>query len=109
MPIKLVGAEDFTLHKEFGKVLPVYACGEEHLLDHPDTPRGKWSGEKIPPKIGDRVNVIMNQFGMGTVVDYIVRDGWLGVKVKVDKQPEWSRKQSGSMNEFTFFGAEIKY
>jgi hypothetical protein len=46
---------------------------------------------------------------MGTVVDYFVQDGWLGVKVKVDKQPEWSRKQSGAMNEFTFFGAEIKY
>ena len=33
MPIKLVGTEDFTLHKEFGKFLPVYACGEEHLLE----------------------------------------------------------------------------
>lgn len=109
MNIKFVGTEDFTMHKEFGKHLPVYACAEEHLLNHPNSPKGKWSGEKEPPKIGDRVFVHMNQFGNGTVVDYIVRDGWLGVKVKVDKQPEWSRKQSGKMNEFTFFGAEIKY
>ena len=105
--VKLIGTEDFTMHKEFGKVLPVYACGEEHLLD--SSPKGKWSGGKEPPKIGDRVTVIMNQFGSGTVVGYFVRQGWLGVKVKVDKQPEWSKKQSGSMNEFTFFGAEIKY
>ena len=109
MPIRFDGTEDFTLHKEFGRKLPVYVYGEEHLLYMDDTPRGKWSGEKIPPKIGDRVNIIMNNFGIGTVLDYEVRHGWLGVKVKVDKQPEWSKKQSGLMNEFTFFGAEIKY
>jgi hypothetical protein len=109
MPIRFDGTEDFTMHKEFGKVLPVYACGEEHLLFMDETPRGKWSGDKIPPKIGDKVNVIMNNFGMGTIVDYEVRDGWLGVKVKIDQPPEWSRRQNGARNEFTFFGAEIKY
>jgi hypothetical protein len=109
MAIKLVGTEDFTMHKGFGKILPVYAVGEEHLLDMPETLKGKWSGEKYPPKVGDRVNVIVNNFGLGTVLDYEVRSGWLGVEVKVDKQPEWNRKQNGIRNVFTFFGAEITY
>ena len=109
MEIRFDGTENFTLHKEFGSMLPVYACGEKHLLYDLETPKGKWSGLKIPPKVGDRVNVIINNFGMGTVVDYEVREGWLGIKVKVDKQPEWSNRQSGLRNEFTFFGAEVKY
>jgi hypothetical protein len=109
MPIRFDGTEDFTMHKEFGKILPVYACGEEHLLYLPEIPKGKWSGEKIPPKVGDRVNVIMNNFGAGTILDYEVRQGWLGVLVRVDKQPEWSKKQDGARNVFTFFGAEIRY
>jgi hypothetical protein len=98
-----------STNPEFPPQMLIFAVGEQHEILSGGGVEGKWSNALFPPKVGDRVNVIMNGFGRGTVVDYEVRQGWLGVKVKVDKQPDWNLKQNGKRNEFTFFGAEIKY
>jgi hypothetical protein len=68
----------------------------------------KWSGIKypFPPQIGERVTVKFNGFGDGTVIDYFISDGYLGVLVKVDQQPNWHIKQGGT-NPIRAFGIEI--
>lgn len=108
MAVKKVGTEKNLINTaELGAELPIYACGEFHLLDMPQTPKGKWSGKQPPPAIGDRVVVNFNGFGPATVLDYFVEAGWLGVEVKLDKQPEWHRKQNGRQTCIKVFGLEI--
>jgi hypothetical protein len=96
-------------HLADGCEVSVFAIGEALLILTDKCPEAKWSGSKYPPAIGDRVKVNFNEFGDGTVLDYLVTDGWLGILVKIDKQPNWSIKQSGLRNEFTFYGAELNY
>jgi hypothetical protein len=71
--------------------------------------QAKWSGTKFPPKPGDRVTVNFNGFGGGTVLDYVCLDQWLGVLVKLDKQPGWHLKQNGPQECITAFGLELDY
>jgi len=69
-------------------------------------PKGRWSGT-FDPNIGDRVEVTLNGFGAGTVVSYFCEHGYRGVRVKLDKQPKWHRKQ-GQPPYVLAFGAEIR-
>jgi hypothetical protein len=109
MEIKLIGTEN--LHcKEFPNDLPLYMlCGDTAALEKRENQIGKWSGTKPPPEKNSRVNAVINEFGTGTVLDYFVREGWLGVKVLVDNPPAWSIKQNGNLKVFTFFGTELEY
>ena len=66
-----------------------------------------WSGENPPPAIGSRVKVRFNGFGDGTVTGYFLEEGFLGLEVAVDKQPDWHIKQGGT-NPICVFGAECK-
>lgn len=66
-----------------------------------------WSGDFMP-KIGDRVNVTVNGFGLGRVASYFVEGGFLGVKVVLDSRPEWHRKQNPGRDFVLVFGMEIK-
>ena len=68
---------------------------------------GRWSGKKLPPAIGDRVTINFNGLGPGTVESYFIEDRWLGVKVKLDKQPEWHRKQNPGRDFALVFGREL--
>jgi hypothetical protein len=77
-------------------------------LAAPDT-EAKWSGKIAVPNIGERVKINFNQFGKGKVVSYFVEDGYLGVNVKLDKQPAWHKKQNGPTNYACVFGAEVDH
>ncbi len=88
--------------------LPVFTVGEAHELIMGCGVQGKWSGALYPPQIGDRVTVNFNGFGIGSAVDYFTQDGWLGIEVKLDKQPDWHIKQGGH-NPIKVFGAEVIY
>lgn len=69
---------------------------------------GKWSNSQSePPKIGSRVKVNFNGFGAGEVSHYFIENGWLGVYVRLDKQPDWHKKQNGAAKLVMVFGAEL--
>jgi hypothetical protein len=107
--IVLKGTVVIKEHNGFeGRTLSEFALCEEHTSLMPDNPAGKWSGLLYPPMIGNGVTVNFNGFGTGVVVDYFIQDGWLGVEVKLDKQPDWHIKQGGH-NPIRVFGAEINY
>lgn len=53
----------------------------------------KWSGKMPLPKIGDRIEIIMNRIGPGVVKGYFSEAGFLGVMTSADNPPEWLRKQ----------------
>jgi hypothetical protein len=54
----------------------------------------RWSGDFPIPKIGDRVNVIINDLGTGEVIGYFVEYNFLGLYVRLDHQPEWHKIQA---------------
>lgn len=60
------------------------------------------------PQIGDRVKVLINNLGYGTVEAYFEDDGWLGVKVVLENRPDWHKKNNPDRNFCTVFGAEIE-
>lgn len=66
-----------------------------------------WAGKERPPAIGTRVQVTFNGFGAGTVEAYFIEEGFLGVQVRVDAQPDWHIRQGGT-NPIHVFGTEIK-
>lgn len=53
----------------------------------------KWSGSYPIPQIGQPVKVNFNSLGTGVVESYFVEHGYLGVTVRLDKEPEWKIKQ----------------
>lgn len=76
-------------------------------LTEPD-PSAKWTGDFPIPKPGCRVMVTANQFGSSTVIDYSVQDGYLGIRVRPDRLPEWFVKQNPFSVTGTFYGPEMK-
>jgi hypothetical protein len=74
--------------------------------DLQERPEGEWSGT-FDPEIGNRVEINFNGFGTGMIVSYFCECGYLGVRVKLDKQPDWHVKQ-GQPPYALVFGAEIK-
>ena len=72
-----------------------------------------WSGSQPIPPIGGRVNVIVNGFGVGTVVAYFINTdengtAYLGVEVLPDVRPDWHIKQEGDARPHCcMFGAEL--
>ena len=89
----------------------VYVGAWEHHTDDckydlPERTEGVWSGT-FDPNIGERVQITFNDFGVGTVVSYFCEHGYRGIRVKLDKQPEWHCKQ-GQPPYALVFGAEIR-
>lgn len=66
-----------------------------------------WSGKGEPLAIGTRVRINFNGFGEGTVRDYFVEHGFLGVRVFLDKQPDWHKKQRPGQPWALVFGNEV--
>ena len=82
---------------------PVDGCE----YDLPEFPRsGKWSGD-FEPHLRDRVAININRLGTGRIVSFFVEHGWAGVRVKLDNQPEWHRKQ-GQPPCALVFGQEVR-
>lgn len=70
-----------------------------------EPPEGvKWGGN-YKPELGQRVLVTMNKFGEGTIVSFFHEHGYLGVRVKLDHQPDWHRDQ-GQPPYVLVFGPE---
>lgn len=67
----------------------------------------KWSGARQVPAIGERVTITFNELNTGSVIGYLVTDGYLGVWIKLDKNPEW-RERQGHDGPALVYGAEIK-
>src|SRR5574342_974615 len=70
-----------------------------------------WSQLTPPPAIGTRVNVVCNAMGWGTVVSYFVEHGYLGVRVKLENEPEWHAKQCAGTKHAghcLVFGVELE-
>jgi hypothetical protein len=73
-----------------------------------DSDKPIWSGKKAPPKVGEKIDVLINGFGKAKVVGYFVQENYLGLKVVPDKAPDWFVKQNGKgKKEISVFGAEI--
>jgi hypothetical protein len=71
-----------------------------------------WSGDKMPPAIGDRVVATVNRIGAGVVESYFREHGYLGVAVRVENPPDWFVKQNkGKWYEGValIMGAETQY
>jgi hypothetical protein len=83
------------------------------LMEAPETARNPsgtlagWSSKNPVPKIGDHVEIHMNGFGGGTVLDYFVECNWLGVRVLIDKCPAWFAKQHPDRNWAMVFGVDL--
>jgi hypothetical protein len=80
------------------------------------TPEAIWSGKSPIPKIGEQVKINFNQFGTGKVVDYFVETGekqdgtkvkYQGVRVVLDVQPDWHKKQAPGQPWAMVFGIEL--
>ncbi len=95
--------------KEIGETPVLYHDGNLPTYAIADVP-AVWSGKTEPPAIGAKVRINFNQLGSGVVESYFTEHGWLGVKVRLDKQPEWHRKQNGADRNFALvFGIELDY
>ncbi len=73
----------------------------------PDGDAPAWSGQSVPPAVGDRVAVEINDLGDGEVRGYFVESGFLGVLVHFDNPPNWYVKKNGRDGFGHIFGAEI--
>lgn len=70
----------------------------------------KWSGVFPIPQIGDSVSINFNELGTGKVESYFVEHGFVGIKVALDKEPEWKKKQHAGTKHAGIamvFGREI--
>lgn len=68
----------------------------------------KWSGKDRVPAIGEQIGINFNHLGTGVVLDYLIEHGWLGVRVHLDRPPDWFRKQNPHRSWAIVFGTEIK-
>jgi len=71
--------------------------------------KGLWTGKGPVPAIGDKISINFNSLGSGVVERYFVEDGYLGVRVKLLKRPDWHVKQNGKHYKglSNVFGNEI--
>lgn len=75
---------------------------------------GKWSGNLIPPVKGSRVKINFNELGEGEVLSYFTESEWLGMRVRLDKRPDWLVKQDKDAGRdpdrpSMVFGSEITH
>jgi hypothetical protein len=81
---------------------------DEHQYDEYEKPtEGKWSGKAELPDLGTKIKINFNGLGEGVVHSYFVEHGFIGVRVKLDKQPDWHKNQEQPPYALVF-GAEIE-
>ena len=63
------------------------------------------------PALGDRVHVMFNNLGTGTVTGFFTEGGFLGVVVLPDagQRPAWHQKQNPDRPHYTVFGSEVRF
>jgi hypothetical protein len=64
----------------------------------------KWTGD-FTPELGKRVKINFNGFGEGEICSFFWEADYAGVRVRLDKQPDWHKKQ-GEPPYALVFGAE---
>jgi hypothetical protein len=69
----------------------------------------KWSNGKPPPAIGQKVYVRFNAMKTGTVIGYFIEGNYLGLRVKLDNEPEWRKKQYLAGRPALVFGIAVEY
>ncbi len=99
-PRKAQGMSEEEYHKMFPDPFKVYYAPSVDA-------EGLWSGKSPLPRIGERVHINFNELGNGTVESYFIEDEWIGVTVRLDRQPEWHRRQNGNRPIALVFGLEI--
>jgi hypothetical protein len=78
---------------------------EKSPLSHPI-----WSGILPIPLVGDAVKILMNGLGYGIVTCLFITEGYLGIKVSLDKPPQWFLDQNHGKNiDCHVFGVEFRY
>jgi len=81
------------------------------MLYNVEGKEGNWTGD-FEPVIGQRVNIIFNSLGKGTIVNRKVVNGFIAVEVTLDKNPTWRKQNLIRLNlpEYTpalAFGPEV--
>jgi len=74
--------------------------------EKPTDPEHTWSGKGPIPDLGTKVEINFNGLGEGVVHSYFVEHGYIGVRVKLDNQPDWHKNQ-GRPPYAMVFGIEI--
>lgn len=78
----------------------------EGRYDLAELPTDKqWTGQ-FTPQLGQRVKINFNGFGEGTICSFFWEHDYAGVRVRLDKQPDWHKKQ-GQPPYALVFGAEV--
>lgn len=79
----------------------------EGCYDLAELPTDKqWTG-KFTPKLEQQVKVNFNGFGEGRICSFFWEHDYAGVRVRLDKQPDW-HKQQGQPPYALVFGAEVE-
>jgi hypothetical protein len=68
---------------------------------------GMWSGQLPMPALGSMVQVSMNNLGMGSLEDYVLREGYIGLRVQLHAPPDWYTRQNDGNPVATVYGAEL--
>jgi hypothetical protein len=94
------GMSDSTFKKLFPIPYDVYYAPIEKA-------EGLWRCEHPLPRIGDKVEITVNGLGTGTVENYFIEWGWLGITVKLDNEPDWHKVNCPDFPYAMVFGTEI--
>ncbi len=65
----------------------------------------QWTGQ-FEPQLGQRVKINFNGFGEGSIASFFWEHDYAGVRVRLDNQPDWHKKQ-GQPPYALVFGAEV--
>jgi hypothetical protein len=93
MELREPNYHEFTHLPQWTQAIWIGKSGDGKLANEFDP--YKWSGDKPPPAIGEKIKVLCNGLGKGTVLRYFAEYGWLGMIVQFDKPPKWYRQQNG--------------
>lgn len=79
----------------------------------PQTPapgRALWGRNDglVPPPIGARIWVSMNNLGPAIVVGYFTLHGWLGILADLEAAPDWHKRQNNNDPRGHLFGPEFE-
>ncbi len=66
-----------------------------------------YSGDFLPAR-GDKVRINFNGLGTGRVLDFFREYRFIGLRILLDKQPAWHKKQNGADNPALVFGSEVE-
>jgi hypothetical protein len=69
---------------------------------------GKWSGQLPMPSLGSAVQVQVNNLGAGLVKDYVLRCGYIGLRVQLLAPSGWHLRQNDGQRFAVVFGFDLE-